>query len=596
MKEITFSEIMELLEEKDVSGLPVFNISILRSIVANPLAQYLRYQALCEGLNAVVRWGNYDNVLQDATVASELTDELLNGETNLVIVLLRLENVSWKLARGFVALEPAEVQAETQRVIDYCAATLEAISRRTAARIIWMAFELPAYPALGVLESQGSHGQEQVVRSLNEGLRELLNQQGNSYFLDLNLCRLRLGDDDFFDHRYWHIARSPYSLKGQAELAREAFRIVRPLIGRNRKCVVLDCDNVLWGGIIGEDGLAGIKLSATHPGSAFREFQEEVLNLYHRGIILALCSKNDEAVLWEVFRTHPGMLLREKHISSWRINWNDKVANLKEIAAELNIGLDSLVFVDDSEFEINLVRQMLPEVSVIHLPVAEAVHNALKLAASGLFDTLSLSNEDRERGSLYRAEVQRRKFRQETADIDTYLVSLEMVLTIAPADTLSLPRVSQLTQRTNQFNLTTQRYTESEIASFIKNPDSAVICLNLSDRFGDSGLVGVAIVFFEEDRARIDTLLLSCRVLGRKVEDAFLAQVLIFMQQKGARKALGEYIPSSKNAQVKDFYAGRGFIRSSIEELEEGRVEYICDLDKMPDFMPVVFKEIKMQF
>ncbi|MCE5271115.1 HAD-IIIC family phosphatase [bacterium] len=596
MKEITYSEIVDQLEREDLNSLPVFKIAVLRSIMADPLAQYLRFQAYREGLNAVVRWGNYDNVIQDASGASELTSVLLNDETSLVIILLRLENVSWKLSKSFAALTPEAVKEESQRVLDYCAATLDAVRQRTAARVIWTAFELPSYPALGVMESQGASGQEQVIRSLNDGLRELLRNRVDGYFLDLNLCRMRLGDGVFFDQRYWHMARSPYSLKGQEALAEEVFRIVRPLIGKNRKCLALDGDNVLWGGIIGEDGMAGIKLSSTHPGSAFQEFQEEVLNLYHRGIILALCSKNNEADFWEVFRNHPGMLLREEHISSWRINWNDKTTNLREIASELNIGLDSIVFVDDSEFEINLVRDMLPEVSLLHLPVTEAVHNARKLAACGLFETLALSHEDRERGSLYRAEVQRRKFRQTAVDLNAYLISLEMVLTVDLADSFTLPRVAQLTQRTNQFNLTTRRYSESEISFIVENPVSDVLCLHLSDRFGDSGLVGVAIVVFEQEKARIDTFLVSCRVLGRKVEDAFLAQVLAFMRLKGARTAVGEYIPTTKNSQVRNFFPDRGFLASPKKMTGVDGIEYICDLDGMRDLMPHIFKEIKTQF
>jgi FkbH-like protein len=331
----------------------------------------------------------------------------------------------------------------------------------------------------------------------------------------------------------------------------------------------------LWGGIIGEDGLPGIKLGKTHPGSAYYEFQQEILNLFNRGIILAVCSKNESEDVLQVFRNHPDMLLKEKHIAAFKVNWEDKPANLRRIAQELNIGLDSLVFVDDSQFEADLVRTALPEVEVIHLPENRAVEYKYILASCGLFDTLALSEEDKNRGAMYKAEAARKELLSTTTDMKTYLSSLEMQLEIRFPDTFSTPRVAQLTQKTNQFNLTTRRYSESNIREFLEASNSDVILLKVRDKFGDYGIVGACILRYDEVTALIDSFLLSCRVIGRGVEEAFLAEALKLAAQKNCQIVVGEYYASAKNAQVKDFYVKQGFqrITAGNQECDE-RYEY----------------------
>ena len=358
------------------------------------------------------------------------------------------------------------MQNEVRRIQETITNILTGIRKQTDGMILWHGFEIPLYPGLGIWDSQIPAGQAGVIPELNNFLRTALRSVPNAYYVDLNLCLARVGGKAFYDERYWHIGRAPYSREALCEIASEDFKFIRSLKGKSKKCLVLDCDNVLWGGIIGEDGLSGIKLGKTYPGSPYYEFQQEVVNLYNRGILIALCSKNNAEDVWEVFRTHPDMVLKEKHIAAAEINWEDKATNLKKIAANLNIGLESLVFVDDSEFEVNLVRGAIPEMTVLHFPKDKTVEYRNMLASCGLFDTLTVSAEDRERGVMYQAEAQRKQLQSQALDLETYLKSLEMVIEVKFADDFTLPRIAQLTQKTNQFNLTTRRYSEADIKKY----------------------------------------------------------------------------------------------------------------------------------
>jgi FkbH-like protein len=451
------------------------------------------------------------------------------------------------------------VQAEVKRISEYISSVLSAIRRQTRAMILWHTIEQPVYPAMGALDGHSNEGQSAVIQNLNSIARELLRQQTSAYSVDLNLCQSRLGASHYWDRRYWYIGKAPYSRSALAEIASEDFKFIRALKGRNKKCLVLDCDNTLWGGVVGEDGMAGIKLGKTYPGSPYDDFQREIVNLYHRGILIALCSKNNENDVWEVLDRHPDMILKRHHVAAAQINWNDKALNLTRLAAELNIDLDSIVFADDNEFEINLVAQTLPQVETLWLPPTRATEYTTLLASCGLFDTLTLSAEDRTRGAMYHADVARTRLRAESIDLQSYYRSLEMHVVVRPPDALGIPRVSQLTQKTNQFNLTTRRYSEAEIEKFMSEPSTRVLCITLKDKLGDSGIVGACILHVYNATAIIDTFLLSCRVLGRGVEDVLLHEAIGLAKARGCEEIVGEYVPSNKNMQVQDFYLRHGF-------------------------------------
>ena len=589
MFSLTLAEIQDILNKAKIDHLPRLNISILRNVMVESLLPYLKFLAYDMGFAAEIRMGDYDNIVQESLGIKE---GILRKETDCVLVFMRLENLSWDLARNFSALTAEQVQNEVRRIQETITNILTGIRKQTDGMILWHGFENPLYPGLGIWDSQIPAGQAGVIPALNDFLRTALRSVPNAYYVDLNLCLARVGGKAFYDERYWHIGRAPYSREALCEIASEDFKFIRSLKGKSKKCLVLDCDNVLWGGIIGEDGLSGIKLGKTYPGSPYYEFQQEVVNLYNRGILIALCSKNNAEDVWEVFRTHPAMVLTEKHIAAAEINWEDKATNLKKIAANLNIGLDSLVFVDDSEFEVNLVRGAIPEMTVLHFPKDKTVEYRNMLASCGLFDTLTVSAEDRERGIMYQAEAQRKQLQSQALDLETYLKSLEMVIEVKFADDFTLPRIAQLTQKTNQFNLTTRRYSEADIKKFMETQDVDVLSLRVMDKFGDSGLVGVCVLKYADQRAVFDTFLLSCRVLGRGVEDVFVIQALKLAKQRGCEVAHGEFYPTTKNAQVKDFFPKQGFEPLSPSPKEtEGHYRFLMNQPIREE--PAYFKEIR---
>ncbi|MDY6987192.1 MAG: HAD-IIIC family phosphatase [Thermodesulfobacteriota bacterium] len=561
--ERSYAEIMGFLNAADLSQMAKLKVSILRNVMLETIEPYICYLGYRAGFNAQVRFGEYDNIFQEAAGGNaELFDN-----TDCVSVFMKLESISWDLGRAFGRLTLNQVRSELDRIQTHIRAVLKGIRRQTDAMILWHGFEVPPHPAYGIWDSQIDSGQGAIIGELNNGLRAGLREVASAYYVDLNLCLARVGAKRFYDPRLWHIGRGPFTREALLEIAHEDFKFIRTLKGKHKKCLVLDCDNVLWGGIIGEEGLPGIKLGKTYPGSPYYEFQHEVLNLYNRGVILALCSKNNAADVWEVFEKHPDMVLKEEHIAAAEINWQDKAHNLRQIALGLNIGMDSMVFIDDSEFEINLIREVLPDVEVIHFPQDTAVEYAQMLASCGLFDTFTLSEEDKKRGAMYKSEASRKKLQAQATDMGAYYKSLEMKLEVRFVDEFAVPRVAQLTQKTNQFNLTTRRYSDADIKGLTNSDESDVIYVRLKDRFGDSGIVGVCILKYKDKIALFDTFLLSCRVLGRGAEDAFIVQALKLATKRGCEAAIGEYFATPKNSQVKNFYPMHGF--RSLEEKQE---------------------------
>ncbi len=559
MSRISFLEMDARLQAADMRGYPVCPITLLRNVTLENIQIFLRYFAYEAGWNAQVSFGDYDSVLQEAVSDSKK----LFPDSKFILVYLFLENLSWNIARNFNGLSMEALQVEKEHVKNYLRLALEGIRTHTQAPVLWHSFESPVYPADGIGGPQRSGGQLETVSELNDYLKQILKMQPNTYGIDLNSCLARVGYDAYYDRRYWHLARAPYSQRALKEIALEDFKFIRALSGNVKKCLVLDCDDVLWGGAAGEAGLEGIQLGKSYPGSPYYEFQQEILNLYHRGVILALCSKNNEQDVWEVFDRHPEMILQRRHFAAWRINWKNKADNLRQIAQELNISTEHLVFADDSEFEINLVKEWMPEVLTLHLSRSHAVEFREKLLRLDCFGQISFTAEDQSRSQMIQQETERRKFQTNHQDLQSYLRSLELVATLRLADGVTIPRISQLTQKTNQFNLTTRRYSESDIRSFAESPNHRVFSLSLRDRFGDAGLVGV----FIAERAgssncRIDTFLMSCRVLGREAEVIFAERCLTALASEwGVKEWAAEYIPTPKNALAERFWDQFGFKR-----------------------------------
>ncbi len=581
-------EIESQLEDPRLQDMPPLKIAVLRNVTMEPIEPYLRYVAYQNKWNAKIKFGDFDNLIQEALGDTPL---LFCKALDVVLVFSLLEQLSTHISSCFTSLSAEGLEKEVGRISEYFQAAIQGIRRQTDAMILWHGIETPLYPAFGIYDPQMRRGQTETVAGLNSILRETLSKVPNAYFVDMDNCRARIGGSEFYDSRFWHIARIPYSRKSFANIAAEDFQFIKALKGRMKKCLVLDCDNTLWGGVVGEDGLNGIKLGHNYPGSAFLDFQREVVSLFHRGVIIALCSKNNEEDVWEVFEKHPDMLLKREHIAAARINWNDKSSNLKELSTELNIGIDSFVFADDSDFEVGLIRDRLPELGFIHLNKEKPLEYKQQLLQCGFFDAISFTEEDRNRGKAYFSEASRRQMRNNAEDLEGYYSSLQMKLEIGRADEFTIPRIAQLCQKTNQFNLTTRRYTEADIHQFSMSPKCDVFWIRVSDKFGDLGIVGACILRYGERQVLVDTLLLSCRTLGRGIEKKFLEEALNAAHLKGAKLAVGEYVKTQKNSQTAGFYLDQGF-HETLGENDGDRKTFQKDISAFPTPQQGYFAEI----
>lgn len=532
---------------------PRIRWAMLSNTTQEPLRPFLKQLCYDIGFEADVWIGGYDTALQDASVSAA-------ADADVIVIALRLQLLAPALVDGFAALSAEGAGAEAQRALDYVSAVVAAVRQRSKGLILVHSFETPGNPEFGVLDYRSASGQVNTIRRLNLELVERLGREDGVFVIDLDALRSRLAGDRFDDPRTWHIGRVAYTRQAMRAIAGEYMRVVRAAKGRNKKCVVVDADGTLWGGIVGEDGVDGIRIGRSFPGSAFFDFQQALLALRNRGILLALCSKNDPELVAEVFARRGGdMPLGLEHFASVRVNWSDKAQNIREIAAELNIGLDSLVFVDDSAFETALVAELLPAVHTILLP-GDPVEYRDVLAGCHLFDALTFSDEDRRRSEMYAAERQRRVEQQSSAmSVADYLRALDMEAAIDRVDDRSIARVAQLTQKTNQFNLTTRRHTESDIRSLAASENHDVYAVRLRDRLGDSGIVGVVILRHDGERSHVDSFLMSCRALGRGVEDALLGASLRICVRRGSREVIGQFIPTDRNGRASEFYPAHGF-------------------------------------
>jgi FkbH-like protein len=416
-----------------------------------------------------------------------------------------------------------------------------------------------------------------LIDSINQGIIESI-LGTDDVLMDVAALAETVGLAEWHSPREWNLAKLPFSYSVLPLYAEHIARVLAALRGKSRRCLVLDLDNTLWGGVIGDDGLGGIQLGQGDAlGEAHLAVQQLALSLRERGVVLAVCSKNDESNARLPFRKHPDMLLREEHIAVFKANWNDKASNLRAIAEEIGLGLESLVFLDDSPFERELVRQMLPAVAVPELPSDPALFPRTLMAA-GYFESISFSKEDAQRGTYYQSNAQRRSLQQQASDLESYLASLRMEITFQPFDKIGRARITQLINKSNQFNLTTRRYSEAEVANMERDPAYFTLQVRLEDIFGDNGMISVVIC--REDPCRcweIDTWLMSCRVLGRGVETMVLQELWHNARQRNIRKLVGVYIPTERNQLVKDHYLKLGFTQLAQEE--NGRTHWELDIE-----------------
>ncbi len=540
---------------RDRLSLSKFKLAILRSFTVEPIVPLLRAEAFAYGIDLEVHVGDFNTYVQD----------MLDGESSLyrfspnaVVLAAHTGEAAPELWREFADLAPEAAQQAAERVVQSYQRCIAAFRQHSQAALIIHSLELPSPPSLGILDSQSEAGQSALILQINREARRIAETFRGVYTLDYAALVARHGSEHWHDERKWLMARLPIAAGHLLTMAREWMRFVVPLSGRTAKVLVVDLDNTLWGGVIGEDGMAGIKIGPEYPGAAYQALQRALLDQSRKGILLAVCSKNNFDDALDALENHPGMLLRPKHFAALRINWTDKPQNLREIAEELNVGVDALAFLDDNPFEREQVRAILPEVTVIDLP-KNPLDYAAMVRDCAVFERLALSAEDRQRTEMYAAQKQRAGAEQTFRSKEDFFRFLEQEAELEPVSELTLARVAQLTQKTNQFNLTTRRYSESQIAEMAKQPEWGIFSIRVRDRFGDHGLVGVAITHDQGEVCEIDAFLLSCRVIGRTVETALLAHLAESAAERGRQRLIGWFLPTRKNAPARDFYREQGF-------------------------------------
>jgi FkbH-like protein len=451
-----------------------------------------------------------------------------------------------------------------------------AVQQHCSARVVQHNFVTSANVPLGHLACRVAGSRYMMTQQLN--VRLGVEAGRDVSIVDCERLAAWIGKKEWFDSRYWHLAKHAVALKAVPLLARHTASVMAASLGLARKCLVLDLDNTLWGGVIGEDGLAGIRLGNGPEGEAFVTFQEFLLRLKEKGVILAVCSKNDEEDARLPFEQHPDMRLGLDDISLFVANWQSKAENLLEIAKTLNIGVDSLVFVDDNPLERAEVRELAPEVEVIPLPPDPALY-VETLAQYPGFETACLTEDDRRRTEQYVAKARGADLKRSVESLDEFHRSLQMQATVGHFDDIHLPRIAQLIGKTNQFNLTTRRYSLSQLKQMMDDPAYVHLYLRLRDRFTDHGLVSVAIAIISESVLEIDTLLMSCRVMGRTVEATMLHELCRVAFDRGCTHIRGVYRPTAKNTPVKDLFSTYGFEHAGAEE---GGVAWVYDLMNCP--------------
>lgn len=538
-------------------GLMPLRIAILPSHTVDHLVPAIRVAGLDRRMALSVHVGTYGLYRQ----------ALLNNDPGLAAFAPQLVVLALDMAAVLPALplgaSQAEVEAAVTAVVEDLRLLWRHVRERYGAQPVQQTLLDPSPSLFGSFDGLVPASPASLRARLNAAIRLAAREDG-ALLLDVDWqLPPRWGGNELVDPVRWHQAKQLVNPTFAPLYGDLVARVAAAVAGRSRKCLVLDLDNTLWGGVIGDDGIEGIKLGqGSAEGEAFLAFQRYTARLAERGIILAVCSKNDDAVARVAFGEHPEMALRHADIACFVANWTDKATNLREIARRINIGTDSLVFVDDNPAERAIVRRELPEVAVPELP-DDVSHYAARIAQAGYFEAASLTGDDLARSRSYAANTQREAALEATTDMEGYLRSLEMRLMARLIDPLDRPRAAQLINKSNQFNLTTRRRTEQELETFLTDPSALGYGFRLSDRFGDNGLISVVLArpdpAWAEDDLLIDTWLMSCRVLGRGVEAAVLATLAGAAVQRGAAALIGEHRPSGRNSMVASHYDQLGF-------------------------------------
>lgn len=560
MKDLKYSEIIKLNKGLSGSGGTNVKIALLSNVMVHYWKEVLEYALRLKGFEPSLYMGDYDNILQES---SNIADH------DVVCIIWELSNLLDGLEYKAELLTHEELDSLKNKVRAEVQLTLENLKDHSL--VLLSKFSAQPFRSRNLRNDAYS----QLANELNEYLIQLL--PNNTTLVDLDPVYQQVGIDMSINTRDYYTSKTLYTTDFFKSYTAQLIPFFTSAYGKAKKALIFDCDNTLWKGVLGEDGFDGIKMSAKSPmGVPYEAVQYMAKELSRKGIIIGLCSKNNAEDVEQVINTHPDFALTQEEIVIKKVNWTNKASNINEIAKELNIGLDSIVFVDDSDFEVNLIREELPEVEVIQVPKRAHSYPGLIREKMQLFFSISETKEDKKKALMYKQQAVREQEKNSFTDIKDFLKSLELEIDLSTDKLSILPRVSQMTQKTNQFNFTTKRYTEQDIQAFYDNPDYTVVALNSRDKFGDSGITGLIVLRREKTDAHIDTFLMSCRILGRTIENKFLDTVISILAKEGVKTVKGIYIPTKKNTQVSELYDKFGF--SLLNESTEFK-EYTLDIE-----------------
>jgi FkbH-like protein len=544
---------------RSLDPLVPFRLALLSNSTTDFIVPALVASAARHGIALEVIEPSYDQVAQEALTPDSKVN---SSKPDAVLFALDYRALPLKLSLG----DPAAASATVQGVLGYLEALREGIKTNSNAVCIFQTFAPPVENLLGSLDRALPGTLRSLIDNINRELAEEVRISGD-VLLDVAGLAETVGLADWHNPQLWNMAKFAFSDELIPLYADHVARTVAAIRGKSKKALILDLDNTVWGGVIGDDGLEGIKVAQGDArGEAHLAVQQLALALRQRGIVLAVSSKNTDEVAREPFEKHPEMLLKLEHIAVFQANWNDKATNIQAIAEELNLGLDAMVFLDDNPAERGLVRKLLPQVAVPELP-EEPAYYARTLAAAGYFEAIAFASEDLSRAGFYQDNARRLSLQKQVGGVDAYLASLDMTITFQPFDATGRARIVQLINKSNQYNLTTRRYTDPEVIDAENDPSVFTLQVRLADIFGDNGMISVVICRSAGPGIwDIDTWLMSCRVLGRKVEHMVLREVLGHARAADIEKLTGAYRPTDRNKLVVEHYAKLGFTKISEEE------------------------------
>ncbi len=548
-------------EGKSLDSLTPFKLAVLSNSTIDMILPALVASAARYGIVLEVIQPSYDQVAQEALTPDSKVN---SSKPDAVLFALDHRALPLKLSLGDAETAFATVQV----AIGYLQALRDGIKANSNAVCIFQSFAPPVETLFGSFDRVLPGTTKDLINKINHELTDFILGSGD-VLLDVAGLAEIVGTCDWHDPQLWNMAKFAFSDQLIPLYADHVARTIAAIRGKSRKALILDLDNTIWGGVIGDDGLDGIQIAQGDArGEAHLAMQRLALDLRARGIVLAVCSKNSDEVARKPFEQHPEMLLKLDHIAVFQANWSDKATNIQAIAEELSLGLDAMVFLDDNPAERGLVRKLLPQVAVPELP-EEPSYYARTLAAAGYFESVAFASEDLKRAGFYQENAKRAVLQKQVGGVDAYLASLDMTITFQPFDAIGRARIMQLINKSNQYNLTTRRYTDPEVAAAEDDPAVFTLQVRLADIFGDNGMISVVICRLNGAGAwEIDTWLMSCRVLGRKVEHMVLREILEHARAAGIKKLVGIYRPTDRNKLVIDHYAKLGF--SKIEEETSG--------------------------